>query len=109
MATINVTDSAGDTKVVEVTIGLSLMEVLRDADYQEIEAICGGSCSCATCHVHIPQQANITLPAVEEDEEALLSLADGYDAAQSRLSCQIELNEQHHGMHVTLLDESSPF
>lgn len=105
MTTINVTDSKGESKAIEIKTGLSLMEVLHDADYEEVEAICGGSCSCATCHVHIPEQAAITLPPMEEDEQALVSLADGYDAQQSRLSCQIQLEEHHDGLNVVLLDE----
>lgn len=105
MAIINVTDCKGTTKTIDATPGLSLMEVLRDADYDEIQAICGGSCSCATCHVHIPEQNNLSLPPMEEDEEIILSLTDGYDAVCSRLSCQIQIEEQHDGLNVVLIDE----
>jgi len=105
MAIINVTDTKGETKAIEITLGLTLMDVLRDADYEEIQAMGGGCCLGATCHVHIPEQSSITLPEMEEDEQALLSLADGYDANQSRLSCQIELGEHHDGLSVVLVDE----
>ncbi len=78
------------------------MEHLRDADFDEVQAICGGCCSCATCHVHIQSSAG-DIPAMEENEEALLELEDSFDSNKSRLSCQIELDESHHGLRVVLL------
>ena len=79
------------------------MELLRDAGYEEIEAICGGGCACATCHVHVADQAQFELQDIEENEEMLLELADNYDVSLSRLSCQINLQEQHNGLRVQLL------
>lgn len=105
MAIIKVTDSNGGSKELTITQGLSLMEVLREADYDEVQAICGGSCSCATCHVHILEQVEFGLPVMEEDEQVLLELADGYHPEHSRLSCQIPLSEQHDGLKVLLVDE----
>ena len=52
MAVINVTDRAGRQHVVQAKPGATLMEVLRDNN-MDVEAICGGCCSCATCHVLI--------------------------------------------------------
>lgn len=102
-ATITVTDTKGDSRQVDLVVGLSLMELLRDEGYEEILAMCGGSCSCATCHVHITPQTGIPLPAVEEDEEMLLELADHYVPEQSRLSCQITLAAEHAGLQVNIL------
>ena len=104
MSEIKVTDQQGEIRSVEFEAGLSLMETLRDAGYEEIVAICGGGCSCATCHVHIPVGHGLPLPIMEEDELRLLELADNYDSGQSRLSCQIELTEQHHGLPVTIVE-----
>lgn len=81
------------------------MEVLRDAGYDEILAMCGGCCSCATCHVHIEEPDTPDILVVEEDEEMLLSMSDNYHQSKSRLSCQIELSEAHAGLKVTLLPE----
>ncbi len=78
------------------------MEVLRDAGYDEIMALCGGCCSCATCHVKIADQAAFGLPPIEEDEQVLVSMADGYDEASSRLSCQIPMGEAQYGMTVSI-------
>ncbi len=102
MKRIIVTDSVGETKNIEIDEGLSLMEHLRDAGYQEVPAMCGGSCACATCHVHIATDVG-GIPEIEADEEALLDMADGYDPEKSRLSCQIELDNSHDGLEVRLL------
>jgi len=105
MSAILVTDTQGESREIELKAGWSLMEVLRDAGYEEILAMCGGSCSCATCHVHIEATPPMDLPTVEEDEEMLLMMAENYDLDRSRLSCQIELSELHSGMRVVLLPE----
>lgn len=104
MSTITVIDSQGNSKEVELEVGLSLMELLRDEGYEEILAMCGGCCSCATCHVHIEADESHALPPVEEDEEMLLEDTDDFDADKSRLSCQIQLAEEHAGITVTLVE-----
>ncbi|MBX9732190.1 MAG: 2Fe-2S iron-sulfur cluster binding domain-containing protein, partial [Sphingomonas sp.] len=43
----------GEERTIEGEAGLSVMEVIRDAGIDEILALCGGCCSCATCHVHV--------------------------------------------------------
>ncbi len=101
---ISVIGVDGQQNEVEFNQGDSLMEVLREAGYEEIMAMCGGCCSCATCHVKIPEQAAHQLPPVEEDEQMLLSMADEYDEQISRLSCQISMGEAQHGMTVTIVE-----
>lgn len=100
---ITVVAADGQQQDVEFNQGDSLMEVLRDAGYEEIMALCGGCCSCATCHVKIADQATYELPVVEEDEHVLVSMADEYDQASSRLSCQISMGEAQQGMTVTIV------
>ena len=104
MKQLQVTDTAGERHVVSFGVGDTLMETLRDAGFEEIEAICGGGCSCATCHVHV-LASPVPLPEIEEDEAMLLELADAYDESKSRLSCQIDLQEQHDGMRIQLVSE----
>jgi len=104
MSTITVIDSQGNSKEVELNVGLSLMELLRDEGYEEILAMCGGCCSCATCHVHISADGSHDLSVIEEDEEMLLEDTDEYDAEKSRLSCQIQLKDEHAGITVTLIE-----
>ena len=93
----------GKQENVEFKQGDSLMEVLREAGYDEILAMCGGCCSCATCHVKIADQADYQLSPVEEDEEILISMADEYDESSSRLSCQISMGDAQNGMTVTIV------
>lgn len=103
MNKINVVATDGQQQEVAFNQGDSLMEVLREAGYEDIMAMCGGCCSCATCHVKIADQATHELPPIEEDEQALLSMADEFDQASSRLSCQISMGEAQHGMTVTIV------
>lgn len=103
MSTISVTNLENQTREVKLQADLSLMELLREEGYDEISALCGGCCSCATCHVYIDPDS-VSLEAVEEDEECLLEDADGYNQNKSRLSCQVLLNESHAGMRVQLID-----
>ena len=103
MSKITVINTQGDSAQIDLTPGLSLMELLRDEGYDEIMAMCGGCCSCATCHVHISSD-KVNDDPIEEDEEMLLEHTDNYDSDKSRLSCQVQLTEQHAGMVVTLVD-----
>ena len=104
MNQITVVGVDGQHKSVEFNQGDSLMEVLRDAGYEEIMAMCGGCCSCATCHVKIADQAKHELPPIEEDEEVLVSMTDEYDESMSRLSCQVSMGEAQNGMTVTIVN-----
>lgn len=104
MPTINVTDVKGDVRQILATSGVSLMETLRAQGYEEIIAMCGGCCSCATCHVHIETPSGQVLAVVEEDEQMLLELADNYEPQLSRLSCQVMLEDQHDGIEVSLVE-----
>lgn len=103
MSTVFVTNTAGETAEIEIRPDWSLMEVLREEGYDEILAMCGGSCSCATCHVYIEPSG--LLPPIEEDEEMLLMTADGYDAEKSRLSCQIPMTDKLAGLRIRLVSE----
>lgn len=103
MAQIHVTDTAGETKTIQIEEGKTLMELLRDHDFEEVVAMCGGCCSCATCHVHITKPME-QLSEVEEDEAMLLEMAENYNPELSRLSCQIELDEQLDGLAVQIVE-----
>lgn len=105
MTTIKVTNANQQVREIALQADISLMELLREAGYDEIAAMCGGCCSCATCHVHITQ-GTAELAPIEEDEEFLLEDADGYNQARSRLSCQVILNDSDAGMQVQLLDNN---
>lgn len=94
----------GEERAIEGETGLSVMEAIRDAGIDEILALCGGNCSCATCHVHIDSDFADVLPPMSADEDDLLdSTSDRND--ESRLSCQIELTDAMDGMRVTIAAE----
>ena len=95
-------DRAGTAHELEAHPDDVLMEVLRDAGLG-IEAVCGGCCACATCHVFLRDP--VLVAARGEDEEALLSVSDQFDAARSRLSCQIRLAPAHDGLAVIVAPE----
>jgi len=77
--------------------GISVMENIRDLD-ASVDAICGGLCSCATCHVFIEPDWIERLPGRSPEETQLLENSDSFDPARSRLSCQILVTEELDGL-----------
>jgi len=94
----------GKQRELNVEPNLSVMEAIRDAGVDGIFALCGGVCSCATCHVHVdPEFANL-LPPMSPDEDALLASNRARDQ-RSRLSCQIRFDESLSGLRLTVAQE----
>ncbi len=95
-----------DGGVVELNgeAGLSVMEVIRDGGLDELLALCGGCCSCATCHVYVDAAFSEAVGPMSEDENDLLDSSDHRDAA-SRLSCQIPFTAALDGLKVTIAAE----
>ncbi|MGB5078041.1 MAG: 2Fe-2S iron-sulfur cluster-binding protein [Sphingorhabdus sp.] len=104
MAKVTVISRNGEGREVEAENGLSLMEVIRDNGFDELLALCGGCCSCATCHVHIDPEFVDKLPKMSEDENDLLDSTDHRNET-SRLSCQISMSEELDGLVVTIAPE----
>ena len=104
MPTIHVTGREGEEKAITVDSGISVMEAIRDNGFDELLALCGGCCSCATCHVHVDADWKARLPEMSEDEDDLLESSDHRDEF-SRLSCQIEMTEDLDGLKVKVADE----
>jgi 2Fe-2S ferredoxin len=94
----------GDEREIEGDTGLTVMEVIRDAGIDELLALCGGCCSCATCHVHVDPAFADLLPAISEDESDLLDSSDHRDET-SRLSCQLPFNDKLDGLKVRIAEE----
>jgi 2Fe-2S ferredoxin len=101
MAKMVVTDRDGNVHVVEGRVGVKLMETLREFDYG-VTAICGGLCSCATCHVFVQPEWMGRLPAPQGDEKELLVELQNYDAPSSRLSCQVDFTEALDGLELKI-------
>ena len=104
MVDIIVVNRAGEESQVAAEEGLSLMEVIRDNGFDELLALCGGCCSCATCHVYVDPAFSGNLSPRSEDEEDLLDSSD-HKTEQSRLSCQIEIKPELEGLKVTIAPE----
>lgn len=98
---ISVTGRDHQASTIEVAAGLSLMETLRDAGFDEIEAICGGCCACATCHVYVDPAYVDRLPPMSADEDDLLG-SSGHRRPESRLSCQLALGPALEGLVLTI-------
>ena len=97
---IHVTDQDGQEHELEGLDGWRVMEVIRDWGLN-IKAECGGSCTCATCHVWVDEAWYGKLaPASDDEEDLIYSTLD--QKPTSRLSCQILLSDELDGLKVTL-------
>jgi ferredoxin, 2Fe-2S len=83
---------------------VSVMEAIRDAGIDEVLALCGGCCSCATCHVHVDEDWVEKLLPMTDDESDLLDSSD-HRTATSRLSCQLPFSQALDGLRVTIAAE----
>ena len=104
MPQLIVTNRAGETSEIAVDDGLTVMEAIRDNGFDELLALCGGCCSCATCHVHIDDGQDKPLPEMSEDEDDLLESSD-HRNERSRLACQIPFSAELDGLKVTIAAE----
>lgn len=104
MPKLIVTTREGETSEIDVEDGLTVMEAIRDNGFDELLALCGGCCSCATCHVQVDPAFADKLPPMSEDEDDLLESTD-HRIATSRLSCQISFTADLDGMKVTIAPE----
>ena len=104
MPNIIVTERDGREIALNSGEDVSLMEALRDGGVDELVAMCGGNCSCATCHVVVDPAFRDRLPEMSEDEDALLDGSD-HRTDGSRLSCQIPLTASFDGLRVTVAPE----
>jgi 2Fe-2S ferredoxin len=105
MARMIVVDRDGKEHEIEARTGLKIMEILRELDYG-VAAICGGLCSCATCHIYVDEAWAPRLPKRQGDEQELLNELPDYRAATSRLSCQVDFTEALSGIKVTVAADS---
>jgi ferredoxin, 2Fe-2S len=100
MGVIKVRDPKGETHVLEAVEGWRVMELIR-LHGLPIEAICGGACACATCHVHVSPEWAARLHPARDEEEAMLDSLPAIEPT-SRLSCQLIWDKHLDGLEVTL-------
>jgi len=104
MAKITVATRDGSEHQVDGEDGLSVMEVIRENGFDELLALCGGCCSCATCHVFVDPGFAERLPKMSEDENDLLDSSD-HRTEFSRLSCQLRVGPELDGLRVQIAPE----
>ena len=106
MPKITYKDNSGSSKTIEVEKGLSVMEGAIQNDVPGIDADCGGSMACATCHVYVEEKWLNKLPKAEEAEEDMIDMAIK-TKKNSRLSCQLIITDDLDGLIVTTPKQQS--
>ena len=101
MVKLLVTDRRGQVVEVEARPGFSIMENIRNLDHS-VEAICGGMCACATCHVLVDPSWAVRLPPRSFEEQLMLQDLASFDPERSRLSCQIVVSDGLEGIALTV-------
>ena len=98
-------DSKGVSRTVDAEPGFSVMKVAVDSSIPEVQTVCGGTCTCADCHVHVDQAWVDRFTPVGKIEGGILSMVDSRDDT-SRLSCQLILTPEHEGLLIHTLEAS---
>ena len=104
MPRLTIVKRDGTETEVEGRVGWTVMENIRDNGFDELLALCGGCCSCATCHVHVDPEWIDAVGKPGADEDDLLDTSD-HRVATSRLSCQIEFRPELDGLRVQIAPE----
>ena len=104
MAELTIIGRDGRERTVEGRAGWNVMEIIRNAGLDELLALCGGCCSCATCHVVVDEEYAGKLKPVSADEDDLLD-SSSHRGPNSRLSCQIDFGPELDGLRVTIAPE----
>ena len=90
--------------VIAASEGISIMQLATSNAVPGIDAECGGSLSCATCHVYMDEKTFAQLPEQNEEESEVIEFMEKVEAT-SRLACQVKLTEAFDGMTVTVAQE----
>ena len=105
MINITVKTRDGAAEAITAAPGLTLMEAIKKAQIYELVALCGGNCSCATCHVFVETGPEGLQSPASEDEDDLLDSSDDRKPI-SRLACQIRLEAAMDGLVVQIAPEA---
>lgn len=85
-------ENGNDVRSFNAESGLSLMENLRNNDAEDLLAICGGLCACATCQIYLDEASYAKVGGPGEVEAEMID-GSGVKKATSRLSCQIKVSD----------------
>ena len=100
MPKITYKDFQGNSKTIEVENGLTVMEGAIQKEIPGIDADCGGSMACATCHVYVDDKWFDKIPKAEDAEIDMIDMAFE-PKKNSRLSCQLIVSDELDGLVVT--------
>lgn len=100
MPEVTYIEADGTARTIDAARGSSVMHAATSNGVPGIEAECGGACSCATCHVYVDEAWLDRLPQIGEDEESMLECTASERRPNSRLSCQIQLDDDLDGLVV---------
>ena len=106
MPKITYIDNEGNSKTIEIENGLSVMECAIQNNIPGIDADCGGSMACATCHVYVEEKWLNKLPKAEDAEVDMIDMAFE-PKKNSRLSCQLIVSDELNGLTVTTPSKQS--
>jgi ferredoxin, 2Fe-2S len=95
----------GSMESFDVPAGMSVMEAALECGVNGIVAECGGNAICATCHVYVDPEQLTRLPEPRIDEDAMLDNTASPREDNSRLSCQLKVNDELDGLVVTVPEE----
>jgi 2Fe-2S ferredoxin len=101
MAKVIVVGESGEERVIDGECGRSLMQIMRDNGMDELQALCGGACACATCHVWVDPACVERLPPMSGQEDDMLECV-AERRANSRLSCQVVMSDALDGIRVQI-------
>ena len=106
MPKITYIDNSGESRTLDVEKGLTVMEGAIQNNIPGIDADCGGSMACATCHVYVQENWLNKLNKIEDAEQDMLDMAHN-PKKNSRLSCQLIVTDELNGLVVTTPEKQS--
>ena len=106
MPKITYIEHKGKSHTINVANGLSVMEGAVQNNILGIDADCGGSMACATCHVYVKEGWFNKLPKKEDGEEDMIDMAHEPNK-YSRLSCQLTVSDELEGLTVKLPEKQA--
>ena len=99
---LNVIDREGKKTAIDIDEGTTIRDAIEEKLFPDSYGVCGGNCSCGTCHVHVGPSDFEKLKAAEEDEISTLKEAAIKPTTHSRLGCQIKLKKDYNNITVTI-------
>ncbi|MBL8486543.1 MAG: 2Fe-2S iron-sulfur cluster binding domain-containing protein [Rhodocyclaceae bacterium] len=106
MPKVTYIEPSGNQVEIDVPVGWSVMQSAMSNGVEGIEAECGGSCACATCHCYVESHADV-VPAAGETELSMLGNVVAERKPNSRLCCQIKMTPELEGLVVRFPDAQS--